>query len=454
MPDPFTPPVSSPFGVTPPTRDPVRDMLLLLGSSLLGAGGQGTSALNLIGQQQQRQAQRQASAQAMQAASILSRLETEDPDRAEQYAFEAAQATAESLPAVSQVFLKRVDTIREKRLRARSTEAALGGIERAVTPPGSAIPPAPAGVSELLQPSTRALFEGAIREPAGAAGEALQKFVAGARPERRTVAGVGEVEFDPFTGRRTVVEAAVAAPGQPTKLTADQISGLRSLGFKVETDVASQLPQDAAIALRNLQQQERVERTVLAGIELGQSVVYDTRTAQPAADFDPRNLGPGKAFRAVPVATHNQIADLDTAIPQVQLAANLARRVLGVAPGQNLRRALEALVQRGLASSADLALFEGITGPLSLQLTRIYQGARPSDLDLEAVLLLIPRVLTDTGTTAAVKLQFLVETLEAGKRAKLGLPFKRVDASPEIKRLLAQAGGGIFIERNVGGGAQ
>lgn len=398
---------------------PLQLWLQTIGAALLGASGKGTEALETLRKSRADQAaggERAIIGQAVQAMNNLSRLEREGRlEEAEQLGLQWAATTSKVSPTLSVQFRQLADSIRDRRSKVRATEAAVTGIERAVAP--TAAGPIP-GVAELVPPQARPEVEAAI-------------------------AGLGkQIPVESPQALLASVRGAMKPPGeQRVKLSADQVLMAREM-FGREANFADELEGPQARAVLEREDRRFVERSTARAVETGQSRVYDPKLAEPVPAYDPEAVRKGQQV-VVTNEDHGRLTVIRQLEPAVRSSLDLARRIMAVNPGENILRAAQAFVQRGLASSTELALFEALMGPTVLQATRMYQGSRPSDLDLQTALLAFPTIARDRVDTSVAKLEAFLEQLDNAKKANLGQPIpSRLES---VTRRLAPApiGGGL-----------
>ena len=226
------------------------------------------------------------------------------------------------------------------------------------------------------------------------------------------------------------------------KLTPRQITYLTKAGLAGKQYHEDLTPQEAGILIREEdkdQDRDRLQQVIDSRLV----EVFDTQGRQ-APGLGAIDV---KAGRAVTVRHDDaqQIRTMNAILPQLDDLQAVAARVLVATkdtPGLNLVQAIKLAVGRGLMTNEDAAMFQAIAGPLGLQLTKMYQGSRPSDLDLQSALKILPKE-TDTFVVAARKLNFLRRQGAYTKQALLGVaytPFTRAAILAEYPDLVGELG--------------
>lgn len=278
----------------------------------------------------------------------------------------------------------------------------------------------------------------AVRNEASKARVSIPGLVAGLN--RRDPSALAQYEGLTRTSEATV--AGIKALGERIKLTPRQSTYLTKVGITGKHFLEDLTPQEAGILIREEdkdQDRDRLQQVIDSRLV----EVFDLQGRQAPG------LGANavKAGQAVTVRHDDaqQIRTMNAILPQLDDLQAVAARVLVATkdtPGMNLVQAVKLAVGRGLMTNEDAAMFQAIAGPLGLQLTKMYQGSRPSDLDLQSALKILPKE-TDTFVVAARKLNFLRRQGAYTKQALLGIaytPFTRAAILAEYPDLVGELG--------------
>lgn len=151
------------------------------------------------------------------------------------------------------------------------------------------------------------------------------------------------------------------------------------------------------------------------------------------------------------VVTARDVSQLNGILASISRLEAVLPKVLAVSPGGNLGNALKIAVQRGLASSEDVATFDAITGPGRIQVAALVNRGRPSEPDAEAVAQAFPRS-TDTVKTGLARLRSLRTMMTDSVDGYLGnptTPLTRKDLDPvKVVPGSPMPGGGTFDRRD------
>lgn len=296
--------------------------------------------------------------------------------------------------------------------------------------------PTPEGTN--LEDMTIENLPQAVRNEASKARVSIPGLVAGLN--RKDPSALAQL--DGLTRASEATAAGIKALGERIKLTPRQSAYLVKAGIHgkhFDTDLS---PQEAGILIREEdkdQDRDRLQQVIDSRLV----EVFDLQGRQAPG------LGANavKAGQAVTVRHDDaqQIRTMNAILPQLDELQAVAARVLVATkdtPGMNLIQAVKLAVGRGLMTNEDAAMFQAIGGPLGLQLTRMYQGSRPSDLDLQSALKILPKE-TDTFAVAVRKLNFLRRQGAYTKQALLGVsytPFTRAAILAEYPDLVGELG--------------
>ena len=229
-------------------------------------------------------------------------------------------------------------------------------------------------------------------------------------------------QLDALTRASEGTAAGIKALGERIKLTPRQSTYLINAGIKgkhFDTDLS---PQEAAILIRE-EDKDKDRDNLQLNISSKLVEVFDIE-GRPAPQMGAREVLSGKAI-TVRHDDAKEIRTMNAILPQLDDLQAVAARVLVATkdtPGLNLLQAVQLAVGRGLMTNEDAAMFQAIAGPLGLQLTKMYQGSRPSDLDLQSALKILPKE-TDTFAVAVRKLNFLRRQGAYTKLALMGVAY-------------------------------
>ncbi|KKK69545.1 hypothetical protein LCGC14_2932970, partial [marine sediment metagenome] len=98
----------------------------------------------------------------------------------------------------------------------------------------------------------------------------------------------------------------------------------------------------------------------------------------------------------------------------------LSEKLLTASPGGNYVQGLNKLVELGLASSQDVAIFTSLKGALALGMSSALNRGRPNDKDFELVNAMFPKV-TDSIETAVPLVDNIIFFVMSRGEASLGL---------------------------------
>ena len=249
-------------------------------------------------------------------------------------------------------------------------------------------------------------------------------------------------QLDGLTRASEATAAGIKELAARVKLTPRQLTYLTKAGIQGKQYHEDLTPQEAAILIREEdkdQDRDRLQQVIDSRLV----EVFDLQGRQAPG------LGANavKAGQAVTVRHDDaqQIRTMNAILPQLDDLQAVAARVLVATkdtPGMNLVQAVKLAVGRGLMTNEDAAMFQAIAGPLGLQLTKMFQGSRPSDLDLQTALKIVPKE-TDTFAVAVRKLNFLRRQGAYTKQALLGItytPFTRAAILAEFPDLAGELG--------------
>lgn len=138
-------------------------------------------------------------------------------------------------------------------------------------------------------------------------------------------------------------------------------------------------------------------------------VTFNKTTRMRDPMISSKDIVAGKGV-ALDVTTARDVSQLQSSIAALNRLEGAAKKVLQAAPGMNLANALKLAVQRGLASSEDLAEFDSISGPLAIQIAAIINKGRPSEPDANAIRmsLVSSRDTVGTGTRKLASMKKLM----------------------------------------------
>ena len=98
----------------------------------------------------------------------------------------------------------------------------------------------------------------------------------------------------------------------------------------------------------------------------------------------------------------------------------LSKKMLTASPGGNYVQGLNKMVELGLASSDDVAIFTSLKGALALSMSSALNRGRPNDKDFELVNAMFPKV-TDSVETAVPLVDNIIFFVMSRAQASLGL---------------------------------
>ena len=282
----------------------------------------------------------------------------------------------------------------------------------------------------------------AVRNEAAKARVSIPSLIAGVN--RRDPSALSRLEA--LTRASEVTALRTEERKARIKLTPRQVTYLTKAGISGKQYHEDLTPQEAGILIREEDKDQDRDRL---------QQVIDSKLVE-VFDLQGRQA-PGLGANAVKVGQavtvrHDdaqQIRTMNAILPQLDDLQAVAARVLVATkdtPGMNLVQAVKLAVGRGLMTNEDAAMFQAIAGPLGLQLTKMYQGSRPSDLDLQSALKILPKE-TDTFAVAVRKLNFLRRQGTYTKQALLGIaytPFTRAAILAEYPDLGGELGSTPF----------
>jgi hypothetical protein len=136
-----------------------------------------------------------------------------------------------------------------------------------------------------------------------------------------------------------------------------------------------------------------------------------------------------------PAATANDVADgkvvmlspkEDEAFREIQVTRDLVKeqrerlqKILATAPGENIPNAIKLAIQRGVASNADLTVFERLRDALGVKLGAIYNRGRPTEPDALKFAALMGSVW-DTKGTGLATIDTLLKMMDSEEGVLLG----------------------------------
>lgn len=240
----------------------------------------------------------------------------------------------------------------------------------------------------------------------------------------------------------SVITTAPAPPEKPvvTKVTAEQIGAINSVAYKTgfratEETRFSEIPDSVWGAIR---EQKRAETAAdKAALMEAARIGRDNDPAPPtilARTFDAKTLQPLQGVRSNRVVNEGiDSGRYITADPkdvvQAREARNLmlplddveriAKKLLAIAPGQNLANAMKLALARGLATDDDARVMEAYKDSLGLRIGAVWNKGRPTKADAEAAAVWLPRP-TDTVSGALARVHRLRWMLQSSDDILLG----------------------------------
>ena len=244
------------------------------------------------------------------------------------------------------------------------------------------------------------------------------------------------------------------------QLTADQLSWARVAGVDPKKQFWDQLTDGDAASLKRAQDANQDRDSLQQAMFKGQVVPY-TPMGRPAPAGRAEDIIAGR-LRGVPAEAVKSLRDTMGLEAQVEKLGHVASKVLVAGgAGSNWVNAIKMAVGRNLLGSEDrehMALFTAMKGELGLQLTKLFQGSRPSDLDLKTAMLIMPSE-TDSVGLAKKKIAFLQYQLGLTRQAILepyGIAtvptYNKADLIAAFPELAGQINASAAMAGQLGGG--
>ena len=127
----------------------------------------------------------------------------------------------------------------------------------------------------------------------------------------------------------------------------------------------------------------------------------------------------GKLIVASP-KTIESVRELRGNLSPLMRIRRLSKKLLTANPGGNYIQGLNKMVELGLASSEDVAIFTSLKGALALGMSSALNRGRPNDKDFELVNAMFPK-LTDSTETAVPLVDNIIFFVMSRAEASLGL---------------------------------
>lgn len=241
--------------------------------------------------------------------------------------------------------------------------------------------------------------------------------------------------------------AAFTAPTAPdkesiTKVTADQIADINGVadktGFRAtETTRFSEIPDSVWAAIRQQKIDDAAARkaSLVAAVQAGQenalapahvqTRTFNVKTLQPVQGARTVNqINEGIDSGQLVTADPKDISDARQGRSLVQPLNDVERvvkKLMAIAPGQNVANAAKLAVQRGLATDADARVIEAYSESLGLRIGAVWNKGRPTEADKRAAQIWLPNS-TDTVQTALSRIGRLRWMLQSSEDIFLGRP--------------------------------
>lgn len=251
---------------------------------------------------------------------------------------------------------------------------------------------------------------------------------AGVLPVQTPLSAVkGLVDLPPPMGPRPTSEQAaiLAKINLPTNLTWEELRQKYPNAGEVFEKARQRQKEDTAVAEAVARRKAMADEFYVIAFPQSAKVMFNKKTGVQMPEGRLRDVTGGLATLLDPESAR-AVATMNAMIPALERLEQVTRVVLKDAkPGTNLFNAVRLAIQRGLASSEDLAAFDALRGTLGLQIAVSIQGSRPSDTDAEAIQKGFPGD-TDTVATGAARLRNLTRLLRDSRDARLGNPVSGV----------------------------
>lgn len=228
----------------------------------------------------------------------------------------------------------------------------------------------------------------------------------------------------------------LAKRGIPTNITWDQIR--QKYPNAADVYIADKEVVDAqhAAALAAEKRKDLAALPFTAAFPTSAKVAFNktTRERDDMISLDDVKSGKGVLLSA---ESAQAVMAMNAAMPSLQRLEKAASAILAVTPGMNAMQAMKIAVQRGLATSEDVAVFDALSGTLGIQLAAIINQGRPTDADANAIRASFAKP-TDTVKTAAAKFRAMRKLLGDSVDSRLGVP-----VGPLTKKSLSQDAGPV-----------
>lgn len=220
-------------------------------------------------------------------------------------------------------------------------------------------------------------------------------------------------EFAPEEARLwTSVTSAKPTPEQaplltkrqiPTSLSWDQIRLKYPNAPEIfERDLQTQAV-NRALANWRAKNEAESEMPFIKAHPTSSHVTFNKKSRQRDPMISTNDILAGKGVALDPVSTRN-VGQLQGVLASITRLEKILPKILAEKPGMNLGQALKIAVERRLASSADIAAFDAITGPTRLATAAIINQGRPSDKDDATLAAAFPSSL-DIDVTGLARLR-------------------------------------------------
>ncbi len=256
--------------------------------------------------------------------------------------------------------------------------------------------------------------------------------------------GVGprEILSDP----KLVAEAYRRGQAQP--FSAEQAAVAKSLGIPA-THWGEVNQREATLILEKQQDLDRT-KAVNAALAQNQALARLPLIVVQKGELNgtPRSRATGEE---VPMATAQDVADNKVKIlspkqeeafndiqvvrPQVERVREIMQKILANAPGENIPNGLRLLVQKNLASDADVRVFTALRDALGVKLGAIYNRGRPTEPDAQKFAALMGSVW-DTKVTGTALADALLDLLNDEQAVLLGKKPATIRTPEDVARRL------------------
>lgn len=228
-----------------------------------------------------------------------------------------------------------------------------------------------------------------------------------------------------FSEKSQVYPTAEQAPlltkrGIPTNMTWEQIR--QKYPNAAEVYIADKEIMDAqhAAAIMAEKRKDLAAQAYPVAFPTSTKVIFNKSTRERDDVLSLNDVAKGKAV-LLDSASAQAVMSMNATMPSLDRLEKAARAIVAVNPGMNALKAMQIAVQRGLATSEDVAVFDALSGTLGIQLAAIINQGRPTDADANAIRASFAKT-TDTVKTASAKFKVMRKLLVDSVDSRLGVP--------------------------------